>query len=170
MAAPARSASMHQNEPRWVWEMNPSNDENMEQRSNREPEPQPIAASRRAEGVTDARRDGFPAWLLVLAVAVVVLWAYRSPVPGNHSFRRTARSRRCAFRRVWALAPATRVAGTRTPPVPATITPTLTATPTLTPFPRTDHHADSHRHANAHTVVPWHPDQLPCQPHGHAYA
>ena len=131
VAAPACSASMHQNEPRRVWEMNLDNHEKLEQRSNRELEPQPIAASRRAEGVTDARRGGFPAWLLALAVAVVGLCAYLLLSQGTIAF-----AGQPGPGDLWALAPTAGATGsvTGTVPVPATITSTHTATPTVTPL------------------------------------
>ncbi len=48
----------------------------MEQRPDRGLEPQSAAASRRAVGTPSARRDSFPAWLLVLALALAALGTY----------------------------------------------------------------------------------------------
>ncbi len=48
----------------------------MKRRRNRDLESQSSVASRRAVGTPSARRDGFPAWLLVLALALAALGAY----------------------------------------------------------------------------------------------
>lgn len=111
-------------------EVNLGNGDNMEQRSDLQLELQPVATSRRAEGSTDARRDGVPAWLLALAVAVVGLCAYLLLSQGTIAFAGQPGSTD-----LWALAPTDRATDTSTAPVPATITATLTATPTATPLP-----------------------------------
>ncbi|MFN2183802.1 MAG: cytochrome c3 family protein [Anaerolineae bacterium] len=101
----------------------------MNRRSNREPEPQPNALSRRAEGAPAARRDGLPIWLLALAIAVVLLWTCALLFRGTIAF-----AGQPSPDDLGALAPTSRATDSNTAPAPATITATQTATPTLTPL------------------------------------
>ncbi|MFN2245412.1 MAG: cytochrome c3 family protein, partial [Anaerolineae bacterium] len=97
--------------------------------SNRKPEPQPMAMSRRAEGAPAARRDGLPIWLLALAGAVVLAWTCVLLFRGTIAF-----AGQPSPDDLRALAPTSRATDSNTAPAPATITATLTATPTLTPL------------------------------------
>ncbi len=110
----------------------------MTQPSNREPElHQPIAASRRAGGASGARRDRFPAWLLVLAAVVLGFGAYLLLSWGT-----VALAVQPDAGELWVPSLAGKATETGTPPVPATATATPTsaspsqgtpASPTITP-------------------------------------
>ena len=103
--------------------MNLSHDEKMKRRSNHELQPQPVSASRRVVNTLSARRDGFPAWLLVLAFAVALLCAVLLLSRGTMAF-----AGQLDPDDAWTLSQGNRETATPTP----TVAVTATATPTPT--------------------------------------